>query len=54
MRKFRHRRGLFGKLILQVWESWKDDGRDYGHWTDARVEDLEDYFLSISQRGALP
>lgn len=39
--KMRYRVGSFGKLILQVYESWTEDGRDFGCWRDAKVEDLD-------------
>ena len=38
-----------GKLILQRFMIWNDDGREYGEWRDADTSDLRDYFDDLGK-----
>lgn len=55
--KTRYRAGLFGKLILQVEESYFDDhplGTDTKRkWRDARIDDLQEQEAAKRQGGAV-
>ena len=44
MDKWNIRMNWRGKLILQRFFGWIDDGREMGEWRDAGVSDLRDYF----------
>jgi len=45
---FKFRTNWRGKLILQIFVSWFDDGREMGQWQDATVGDLEEYYATKS------
>ena len=38
-----------GKLVLQRFMIWRDDGREYGEWRDADTSDLRDYFDDLGR-----
>ena len=44
MSAWNFRKNWRGKLILQRFVTWFDDGHEYGEWRDAEVSDLRDYF----------
>ena len=41
------RRSIFGRMILQRFVTWTNDGHEYGEWRDATTSDLRDYFYDL-------
>ena len=51
MNKWNFRQGFRGRMILQRFVEWTDNGMKYGDWRDATVSDLQDYYVDIRARG---
>lgn len=50
MNKWNFRQGFRGRMILQRFVEWMDDGMEYGEWRDATVSDLQYYYDAIRAR----
>ena len=47
MNNWNFRKGFFGRVILQRFIEWSEDGMQMGKWQDATVQDLRDYYAAI-------
>jgi len=51
MNRWNFRQGFRGRMILQRFVEWMDDGMEHGAWRDATVSDLKDYYDAIRVKG---
>ena len=47
MSNWNFRKGFLGRIVLQRFIEWDDDGHSMGMWRDATVEDLCDYYAEM-------
>jgi len=47
--KYKFRVGWFGRLVLQRFSTWEDDGHKYGKWVNATVGDLAEYYAQKNE-----